>query len=200
MTFPDFEDDAKTRFRQALAEKSLSAVALEDSGRVTPIPDYFWRSEAAEAVFLEDAPIAFEVDGRQVTGSPLVDIMALRDGWRSAFTGAPAAIGMTERSYSPYIDFLMDVVRDLGMVDGCDAQGNRIPVEQLSDRIVAMWKDRNKGRKPIPYRLRMMTTMLRHFDHATGGALPKGAEEAANALRVKQAATTPKKRPRVRAK
>lgn len=200
MTFPNFEDDAKTRYRQALAEGSLSAVALEDSGRVTPIPDYFWRSEAAEAVFLEDSPIAFEADGRQVTGSPLVDIMALRDGWRSAFTGAPVAIGITERSYSPYIDFLIDVVRDLGMVDGCDAQGNRIPVEALSDRIVAMWKKRHNGREPIPYRLKMMTTMLRHSDHATGGALSKEALAAVNVLRGKQANATPNKRPRGRAK
>jgi hypothetical protein len=200
MTFPNFEDDAKTRYRQALAEGSLSAVALEESGRVIPIPDYFWRSEAAEAVFLEDRPITFEADGRQVTGSPLVDIMALRDGWRSAFTGAPAAIGMTERSYSPHIDFLIDVVRDLGMIDGCDAQGNRIPAEVLSDRVVTMWKKRHGGREPVAYKLKMMTTMLRHAEHETGGALSKEALAAANTLREKQAAENPNKRTRGRAK
>ncbi|MGU3663940.1 hypothetical protein ACLBX9_07115 [Methylobacterium sp. A49B] len=200
MSFPSFEDDAKTRYRQALAEGRLGAVALEESGHVTPIPDYFWRSEAAEAVFLEDAAITFQADGRHVTGLPLVDIMALRDGWRSALTGAPATIGMTERSYSPYIDFLIDVVRDLGMVDGYDAQGNRIPVKALSDRIVTMWKKRHNGREPIPYRLNMMTTMLRHSDHATGGALSKEALAAVNVLREKQAAESPNKRTRGRAK
>lgn len=190
--FPSFEHDAGARYRQALALGTLRSILLEDNGELTPIPPRFWRSAQAEAVFLSDTPITVDLgDGptaRQATGVVIVDLVALRDGWRAAFSTARTGMLMAEPSYGLYLDFLIEVARSLQMVDGCDANGIRISAATLRERVGELWDSKVPKREELSeHKLTMMVTILRHPGHGAGGALPKETVEAERAERLARA-------------
>lgn len=167
--FPRLEHNTVTRYRQTLALGTLQAVLLQEDGRGVTIPRHFWRSEMAEGVFLQSRTITIEVDGRQVTGTPFVDIDVLRDGWQRAFGLSSARTRVTDVSYGPYINFMIEVAGRLGMVDGRGANGKRIPVDTVKQTINELWKERPRLTGHTDNKVDQMATLLRHPGDAAGG-------------------------------
>lgn len=170
--FPRLEHETVTRYRQALALGSLEAVLLQEDGRGMPIPRHFWRSEAAEPVFLDSRPITVEINGRQVSGAPFTDIAVLRDRWQHAFGLSLARTRVADTSYGPYMAFMMEVADLLGMVDGCGPDGKRIAASTVKNALDALWEKRPQLAGYTSNKVDMMTTLMRHPGHAAGGNLP----------------------------
>ena len=181
LTFPDLAHDTCTRYRQALADGTLLAFALEDSGHLRTIPRHFWRSRSAEQAFYNDDPISFDDSGNTVSGIPLVNITDLERSWypvickTEAITKSRTAV----RSLGPYMNFLLHITNILDMVDGRGKNGTKITAKDIATVIDKEWpkpRDENDNPPDIheigPWsanKVNMMVTMLRHPDLERGG-------------------------------
>lgn len=195
LAFPDLMHDTCTRYRQALADGTLLAFALEDSGHLRTIPKHFWRSKGAEQVFYKNDPITFDDDGNKITGIPLVNFIELEHSWHSAICGteAEAKPRAAVHSFGPYMDFLLHVANKLDMVDGRDKLGNKIVAKDIATVIDREWPKPTKNNPNPPNihnigawsanKVNMMVTMLRHPELERGGNTSKEDRAASEAAR-----------------
>lgn len=191
LVFSDLTHDTCTRYRQALADGTLLAFALEDSGHLRTVPKHFWRSKGAEQAFYNNDPITFDEDGKTISGIPLVNIIDLESSWHFALCGseAEAKPRAAVRSFGPYMDFLAYIANKLDMIDGRDKNGNKIIAKDIATVIEKEWPKPTED-KPNPpnkhnlgawsaNKVNMMVTMLRHPDLERGG-VPSAEDEAAS--------------------
>ncbi len=195
LVFSDLTHDTCTRYRQALADGTLLAFALEDSGHLRTVPKHFWRSKGAEQAFYNNDPITFDDDGKTISGIPLVNILDLVSSWHPALCGSEVETKprTAVRSFGPYLDFLLHVANKLDMVDGRDKLGNKIVAKDIATVINREWPKPTKKNPNTPNihnigawsanKVNMMVTMLRHPDLERGGNTSKEDRAASEAAR-----------------
>lgn len=155
--------------KQALADEIVAAaVVIEEDGTRSTVPPGFWRTERAEAALAQHALVSVAIESRVAVGYVFMSADVIRDGWAQILRFVRPKD--PDHLFSPYIELAMAVSHNLGMVNGRDGIGARLPKERVLQEIERLWAEyMPKDLTRLEQRKSYVAALIRHPDDDTGG-------------------------------